>query len=729
MTRTRVWALAAALLTATPAAGQTPADWSAVPRAERVRRLRQRSWDVTARHTSAPISVDGRLDEDDWRAAAPVADFYQTGRNEGLPASERTEVRVLYDAERIYIGFRAWDSEPDRMRIRSVFRDESGGADELVAVMLDAYHGHRGAIQFVTNANGLMEDLLQTGESTTTRNHDWDTVWASQGRVLADGYEVEMAVPFTSLRFELPREGGDIVFGIGFKRNIPRRNEESVWPFVPNDSSWYRPAELGHLRGLSGVRPGRSIELRPYLLGTALSDIALQRPTQLARDAGVDGKWGVTTGLTADFTLNTDFAQEEADIQQVNLTRFSLFFPEKRQFFLEGQQAFRFGVPREADLIFTRRIGLSAEGTPLPLLGGARLSGRQGRTGLGAMSLQVGDPGGGDSRNYTVVRVKQDVLTRSSVGAVFTNVQGAGSFNRVVGADASLYIHRLWFFDGWAARVNQDGAASSAAVYARSAYEADRRALSYTFLGIGDGFAPEVGYVRRPDSRQHTLAARWSPRPTSDAVRQYHLTGRLGYITDGRGLPETRHREGGLRADFESGDAVSLVFTNNLERLVRPFPLRRGVTIAPGAYRFNEIEAKFDSFRRRHLQLDATYTAGGFFGGHRDALLLAFNWRMSTMVGVTAGYSVNWVDLPQTSLTTHLLTSRLQLAFRNDAALLTLLQFNRDTGQFSANVRFNWIPKPGTDLFVVYNETDDTLGRWAPRTRSLAVKLNYLFAL
>ena len=705
-------------------------DLASLSRAERVKILRARTWEVKAARVSAPPQVDGKLDEADWARAEPITDFYQGQRNEGLPASERTAVRVLFDDAGIYVGFRAWDSEPEKMKIRAIFRDETGGADDLVSLMLDAYHGQRSAIQFVTNANGLMEDLLQTGESTATRNHDWDAVWFSQGRRLPDGFEVEVAIPFKSLRFEPPAGADEILMGIGFKRNIPRKNDEVVWPFVPNDSTWYRPSELGTLREVTNVKPGHNFEVRPYVLGGRIENYMADALDDTKREAGIDAKWSVTTGITADFTVNTDFAQEEADVQQVNLTRFSLFFPEKRQFFLEGQQAFRFGLPREADLIFTRRIGLSEAGEPIRLYGGARLSGRQGRTTIGAMNLQAAGDGRVPSENFTVLRVKQDVLARSSVGAMFSNVQGGGGFNRVAGADASFYVKRVWFFDGWAAHVSQSGGGPGAkGGYGRAVYEADRYASGYTFLGLGEHFNPGVGFVRRPNSLQPTAYARLRPRPTNSLVRQYHFTGRGVYITDTEAVVDTREREVEARADFETGDGASLAVTNQLEHLKEPFRLRPGVVIAPGTYTWNEAVVKWDSFRRRHLQLDASYTRGGFYDGTRDALSVAFNWRMTTPFGFSTNYSVNWVDLPQGSFTTHLVSSRIQLALRNNLALLALLQYNSDAKQVATNLRFNWIPTPGSDFFIVYNETDSTLGAWTPRNRSLTVKLNYLIAL
>ena len=540
-------------------------DQSASAAQSAVAALENRSWEIHAVRIDAPLDLDGRLDDEAWQRATPITEFYQRERNEGIPATEATEVRILYDGDNLYIGWRCFDSDPSRSTHRAIFRDESAGADDLVAIMLDAYHGHRSAVQFISNANGLVFELLQNGESESTRNSDYNTVWTSKGSRNDRGFDVEMVIPFKSLRFPRQPGGQEVVFGIGFKRNIPRKNEEVTWPFVSNDSSWYRPAELGHLRGLVDIQPGHNLEVRPYALGGGLRDGAANETTG-RRDAGFDVKWGVTTGLTADFTVNTDFAQEEADVQQVNFTRFSLFFPEKRQFFLEGQQMFQFGVPREADLTFTRRIGLSPEGTIVPITAGARVSGRQGRTSIGAMTIQTRDEGDIEGQNFSVLRVRRDILSRSSIGALFTNVQDAGSANRVIGADANIYFKRVWFAEGFVARTSETGLRARGAEYGRFAYSTDRREVSYRYLAVDDGFNPGVGFVRRPDSRSHSAQARWSPRPKSRLVRQYHATGTVGYITSHEQVLETRERSAQFTVDFETGDSVTMQTTDEIDK-------------------------------------------------------------------------------------------------------------------------------------------------------------------
>ena len=704
------------------------ADLSKLSREQRVQILRRRAWEVTASPVRGELRIDGRLDDASWADAVPASEFYQRERQEGLPATERTEVRVLFDTHNLYVGFRCFDSEPDRIKARAMFRDESGGADDLASIMLDAYNDHRSAIQLVTNANGLMEDLFQTGESTSTRNHNWDTVWNARGSRSQQGWEVEVVIPFKSLRFELPSDGDEVVFGIGFKRNIPRKNEEVYWPFVANDSSWYRPAELGHLRGLRRIAPGRSLEVRPYVLGGANYSRDL-KDTDGRADAGIDLKWGLTPGLTADFTVNTDFAQEEVDVQQINFTRFSLFFPEKRQFFLEGERMFQFGIPREADLVFTRRIGLSDRGEIIPVTAGARLSGRQGRYSIGAMNIQTEAERGYPTENFTVIRLRRDLLSRSSVGALFTNRDGGGRFNRVYGADMSFLFKQVWTLEGFLARMDdQTSAKGTHARYFHFGYETDRWGYNYAYGDFGENFRPGVGFVRRPDSRTNHSEVRYSPRPGWEQVRQFEFAASVDYITTQKNLLESRSRQARFRTEFESGDALLFTFENQLESIGAPFYLRPDVAIPAGAYRFSTLESRFETFRRRHARLTLTYATGGFWSGGRDRLAAEAGYRINRNFDLSGRYEVNWVDLPEGDFTTHLASTRFQLVLRNDLAVNTLFQYNNDTRLLSGHVRLYWIIKPGSEFFIVYNETDELGGGFGVKNRSLAVKMNYLFA-
>ena len=543
-------------------------------REERIRELRARVWEVWVTPLDGELVIDGQIDEPAWEHAEPISEFFQRERNEGLPASERTEVRILYDEYNLYLGFTCYDREMDRLMARALFRDESGSLDDLLVILIDPFNDHRSAYTFATNANGFQIDGLQTGEERSTLDGNWDTVWDAAGSRSPDRWEVEVVLPFKSLRFKPPPDGEEIVFGIGFKRNLRRRNEEDIWPFVSNDSSWYRPAELGHLRGLSQANPGRNVELRPYALGETKRSLELDSQDERG-EIGLDAKWGITPAMTADFTINTDFAQEEVDLQQINFTRFSLFFPEKRQFFLEGERMFQFGIRSEADLVFTRRLGLSSEGEVIPIVAGARLSGREGHYTIGAMNIQTNNFSEVPSENFTVLRLRRDMLNRSTIGALFTNRQGGGEHNRLYGADMNLLLGDAWKLEGFFARIDDSEEDEGVdAAYLRFGYDTDRWGTSYRYLDLGENFRPGVGFVRRPNSVENFGDVRFSPRPNSDWIRQLHFAASLRYITDQARLLETRDRLGELTTAFESGDSLTLRYTNRFESITIPFELR-----------------------------------------------------------------------------------------------------------------------------------------------------------
>ena len=440
----------------------------------------------------------------------------------------------------------------------------------------------------------------------------------------------------------------------------------------------------------------------------------------------------MTTGLTADFTVNTDFAQEEVDVQQINLTRFSLFFPEKRQIFLESQRSFLFGVPKEADLIFTRRIGLSETGGRIPILAGGRLSGRQGAYTVGVMNLQTDGVADFDiaRENFSVVRLRRDIFTRSNIGVLFTNRQGGGTFNRVYGADLNLYLGQRWSLESYFAAVDEpETSTGTTSAYAKLEYRADRYGAIYRYLDIGESFEPGVGFVRRPNSRQNQAQLRFSPRPAAQLIRQLHFTGTFDYIPNQQGVLETRRTIGEFKTTFESGHEASVSYTDSYEFLEAPFQLRPDVAIAPGAYDFSTVDLSFNTFSRSHRRFSASYSTGGFWDGDRDAVTVGGAYRVNKHLDVSGDYQVNWVRLPEATFTTQLVATRVQVAFTTEVILMSLFQYNHDTRQLSSNVRFNWIPKPGSDFFIVYNELDEVLGGFGMRNRSLSVKFNYLFAL
>ncbi len=732
----------AARLPAPPATSPSAAELRRMTREERVQALNARTWELHAERVREPIEMDGWLDEAAWERARPIGDFYEGETDEGLPSTERTIVRVVYDGENLYFGLFCTvgehadeghrsphaDREAEDSRPRTMFRDENIGSDDAVGIMLDAYNDQRSAIFLATNANGILFDMSQNGQGPRTRNLDWDTVWESRGQTVPGGWTAEVRIPFKSLRFRRPLPGQPVVFGVGFKRNIPAKTEEVYWPFVSNDSTWYRPAELGKLRGLEGIQPGRNVEIRPYALGQ-LNGGGEWTGERGRTDGGLDVKWGVTPGLTADFTVNTDFAQEEVDDLQINFTRFSLRFPEKRQIFLEGQRNFSFGEHRDADIVFTRRIGLSDDGRAVPILGGTRLSGREGAYTLGLMGMATAATENQVGERFTVARVRRDIFSRSSIGAVFTDRSSDGAFNRVAGLDTSLHFRDAWTFEGvWARVFEETEQQSTGLASGRLSYEDDLLGGTVKFIEIGENFHPGIGYVRRTGLRKTFLSARVSPRPDVPWIRQFHLTANLNNTRNLENVLETRRANLNGRATFESGDGISFELTDQYEFTTYEYSIN-GVPIPAGEYPFRRLQVSLNTYYRRYASIRASYEFGGFWGGTRDLWTVGGNYRVNKNLGLRGNYAYNRIHLPGGDLDTHLVSTRVQLAFRNDLILLGLFQYNNATGDLASNIRFNWIPKPGTDFFLVYTELDEWSDLFFVRNRSLSVKLNYLFRI
>src|SRR5436190_795497 len=398
-----------------------------------------------------PIKIDGKLDEPEWSSAEAATDFRQETPTEGAPASEKTEVRVLCDDKNLYLGIRAFDAEPARINARELVRDSLFATDDTIAIVLDTYHDRRNAFRFVVNPLGTQQDALITDEGRDI-NLSWDGSWISAGRIDAKGYVVEIAIPLTTLRF---KEGIE-AWGLNVSRVIRRKNEENLWTSWQRSFGLERVSQAGDLDGVNEIRRRRLREIKPYASGEWREGVPLIGRNGL--DAGVRGnigievaKLGITPSLTAEFTVNPDFGQAEVDDQIVNLSRFSVFFPEKRDFFLENSGIFLFGRQGENQAFFTRRIGLTDRGQPVPIDYGVKVTGKIGPYNLGFLQVQTRKLGedstglGIPRQQFSVLRVKRDILKRSYIGAIFVNRQGAtavgeSNYNRVGGADAEFNL-------------------------------------------------------------------------------------------------------------------------------------------------------------------------------------------------------------------------------------------------------------------------------------------------
>jgi hypothetical protein len=685
---------------------------------------------VSAGRVGEPILIDGNLDDPAWALAAPAQDFIQTEPRQGEPASERTEVRFLYDQENLYVGAHLFDSAgPAGLVVNDVTRDFESGDSDYFNVLLDTFNDNRNGFMFGTNPHGAKRDG-QLGGDGAYPNFDWDGIWHVKVRITESGWQVEMAIPFKTLRFgEAPSQ----VWGLNFMRRIRRKNELVHWSPIPRPYIISRVSLAGELDGLEGVERGSNLYLKPYLSLPLLrrqdDDVDLQP------EAGLDVKYGLGGSLTLDLTVNTDFAQVEADEQQINLTRFSLFFPEKREFFLENASIFEFGRSLQGfgsfrrDLIpfFSRRIGIS-EGQLVPILGGGRLTGRAGRYTLGILSLQADAIVEEPTTNFSVVRVRRDILRNSDVGGIFVNKQAAGGdFNRTFGADLNLNFLSKLDFTTFILKTETPGVEGKDTAADFGVRWNDRRMdIQGEFLSIGENFNAEVGFVPRRGFRKSRSNFTWRIRPEKrlSQVREIRPQANIAYFTDQENVLETRNSQLGLAFQLHDGSTIFLAYEDRFERLDEPFFIRPEQSIPVGDYPYSGWSFFFSSDKSRTVGGEIRVNTGEFFDGEktsvRGELVLQPNYRFNAELS----WNHDKVSLPSGDFDTDLVAARLSYSFNTATFLNALIQYDSTLHEISSNIRFNFIYKPLSDFFLVYNERRASTGE--VRERALIAKLTYI---
>lgn len=684
-----------------------------------------------AQPTSRPPIIDGRLDDTAWQAAPAASDFRQKEPNEGQPASEATTVWILYDRSRLYIGVHLRDSQPDQIRASELRRDNSLGSDDSFSVLLDTFHDHRNAFLFRVNAHGTRFDAIVRNESQRL-DADWDEDWVAAATTTNEGWSVEIAIPLKILRFSPAQEQ---VWGLNFERLIRRKNESDYWANWDRNYAFTHVSQAGHLVGLKDIRQAERLRIRPYLVAGSEKLDAVSSPVgaRLLRDVGLDDvKLTVTPNLTADATVNPDFAQTEVDAQRVNLTRFSLFFPEKRQFFIEGADSLRMRIasnpfaPPSAELFHSRRIGLSASGLPIRILGGGKLTGKLRGFDIGVLNVQTAESGGRSGENLGVARVRKELLGRSYVGALMTSRQGGGEFNRLLGADAHFILRRYLTVTGMAARTfTKAGDQAQWLTHLAGRWETDRIEASASYLNVDPKFDPGLGFVQRRDRMMNAEVA-VKPRPGGTFVRQFELGPSITYHHDARGQLLTRELGLGIETAFQSGDQLEVSVSNDIERLLEPFEIGAGIRLSVGQYEWNQFRLEFRSFRGRNVSGSATMEVGDFYTGTKRSLEMSGDIRRGAHVSVGPSYEVNDVNLREGSFQTHLLGLKANVSFSTNLLTSAYLQYNSSGDLAAVQLRLNYIFRTIDNFYVVYNETRWTGGRFADRAnRSVVMKVTY----
>ena len=703
---------------------------------------------VRATRIETPLRVDGRLDEAVFQTVPAISGFVQTLPDPGAASTERTEAWVLYDDRHLYVVCRCWDSAPpDEWVANDMRRDSQRLRDnDNFGVSLDTYHDRRNAFVFYTTPLGALTDQTYTDEGNP--NRDWNQIWDVRTGRFEGGWTAEIAIPFKSLRYG---PGRSQTWGIQIRRGIRRKNEWTHLTVLPPASggsqAWFRISGSATLVGLEVPPASRNLEVKPYVSARTTTDRLASPPVTNDGDADVGGdfKYGITPNLTADFTYNTDFAQVEVDEQQVNLTRFALSLPEKRDFFLEGRGIFEFGRGVATGggsagdsvaptLFYSRRIGLN-RGRVIPIDVGGRMTGRAGKFSLGLLDIRTGDEQvtATPVTNFAVVRVKRDILRRSNIGAIFTNRSesetGLGS-NQTYGADAAFGFYQDLSLDGYFARTSTPGVDGDDLSYqGRINYNGDRYGARAEYLRIGDHFNPEVGLVRRDDLARSFGSARFSPRPQNiDWVRQFRWQADVEYLENGAGQLETRNLRGIFNVEMETSDEAGFEATRNYEMLLAPFQVAPGVFVPPGSYDFTDARIRYLMGNQRPVSGELSLQSGGFYDGTLTVIGYT-NARVSVteQLSVEPAISINLIDLPSGSFTTQVLRARTDYAFSPRMFASGLVQYSSNDSVFSTNLRFRWEYRPGSEFFLVYTDERDTRGRGtALRNRAVVAKINRL---
>jgi hypothetical protein len=714
-----------------------------------------------AAHADQPIRVDGRFDEAFWSRARPLSGFVQSEPREGQPSSERTEVRIAYDADNLYVAAYLYDSDPSAIVVNDIRKDFVADNQDVFSLILDTFADRRNGYVFMTNAGGARADQQSANEGREV-NTSWDAAWSVKTQRMPDGWTAELAIPFRSLRFSKGgasdnvaangngEQAAGMLWGINFSRRIRRRNEISYWAPVPRSYALTRASLAGSLSGLPQTAGGRDLRVKPYAAARTVRETG-GSAFQGNGDAGVDIKLGVTAGLTLDLTANPDFAQVEADEQQVNLTQFSQFFPEKREFFLENSGVFYVGDAARANrvfapptpdedllLFFSRRIGLTDSGREIPIAGGARLTGRAGGFLIGALNAQTQSTDEESANNYTVLRLRRNVFQSSDVGAIFMMRQSTDEgddYNRVAGADFNLRLPGETDWNSYLIGTSAPGSPDGNYAWRTSLnHEGNFFHGKAGYMTIGDGFVNDLGYYRRTGIQKWLADAGLRPRLEAlrrQGIREMHPHITWDYVTDLQGSLISKRLHNGYSFFLDNGGLIELSFNPRFEAIQTPLRLHpESGELQAGRYDWQEWMLLVNSDASRPVSLTLRATAGGLWSGSQKTVNSTLSVKPSYKLRVSLGIQRTDASMaaPVGDFVRTIWTTRANYSFSPDMFVDAFAQYDPDRNQFNTNVRFNLIHRPLSDLFVVFNEQRIT-GTDAPAPgRSFIVKFTRMVA-
>ena len=697
--------------------------------------------------------IDGHIINDPaWQSLPEVNTFIQKSPDEGEAVTEKTVVKVMYSTEVLYIAAVCYDDSPEKIVIVDTRRDAPLNNTDSFMFILDTFQDQQNGYVFGTNAGGIEYDAQVSkggeGMSISTRrqsvgtgdayNINWDAVWKVQTNIGDYGWSAEFAIPFKTLRYAKENEQE---WGINFQRVIAHKHEQVFWAPIPRQYNLNRLMYAGTITGIK-VPNVRTLKIMPYTLGSKNSVYSETEYSSTASDFGLDAKFGVTSSLILDLTYNTDFAQVEADEQQINLDRFSLFFPEKRGFFLENAGLFSIGENTfsgpDIEMFFSRRIGISPNGEPLPIVGGGRLTGTAGGFRIGALNMQtkaVNNVTDGD--NYSVLRIKKELPNRTSYGVIMTNRTGLGTdgnLNNSYAIDASLGVGEAIQFIGFAAKSDpdqdiQNGDTGTYAYLLESNRNTKTLTTQLRFTEVGDNFNPEIGYVKRQGYRKilFRILNRTRPKDTFGLLEiRPHISFWGYWKLDG--FLETARLHVDNHWEFRNGYRIDTAINFLNEGVVDTFEIAAGVMVPSGRYDHKEIQIRSNTNLTKPFNIIMVNKIGGFFGGYRQNVDLTIGNRFGNRFTSEIISKYNDVHLPGGNFITHLIRTRLTYAFSPKIYIQFLIQYNNQSDEWSINSRFIWQKSAATGLYLVFNQTQDYDGIPIDyKTTSMVFKYSYLF--
>ena len=714
-----------------------------------VNRLAPDNVTVRAFRVPSPLRIDGRLEEDAYRNIEPISGFIQQEPDEGQPATEKTEAWILFDEVNLYICARNWDSHPER-EIANELRRDNGNilGNENLTFAIDTLHDRRNGYVFQTNALGALRDMAVTDDQ---QNQAWNGIWNVKTARFENGWTVEVAIPFKTLRYS---GSGPQTWGINLRRLVKWKNEFSYLSLVPaalGTGGISRMASAATVVGIETPAQSKNVELKPYAVASLTTDRSGASPfdNRGQANAGLDFKYGLTRSLIVDATYRTDFAQVEEDVQQVNLTRFSVFFPEKRDFFLEGQGIFDFGGVQAGNspgdvplLFFSRQIGLS-QGQAVPVVGGVRLTGRAGAYSIGALNIQTeAKPSARAlSTNFSALRLKRNLLRRSNVGMLATrrgpavgSIGGSTDASYTTGVDATMLFYKSINVTSYYALTSTptpSGASVTGSSYrGRFEYNADRYGASAEHMLIDADFRPEVGYVRRTDIRRSFGQIRFSPRPRrSRLIRKYTFQGSFDYVTDAPAAElQSKEASALFRMEFQSSDQFSTEYSHEYELLPLRFTIAPGVIVPAGGYSYSTTRVTYSLGQQRKLSGRLSTSTGSLYDGTKSDVSFSGRWGVLPQFSLEPSVTLAWGSLPYGDFTARLIGSRFTLTPSARMQISSLVQFNVAGKTVTSSARLRWEYTGGSDLFIVYSDGRDTHNVGFPGllNRTFAIKATRL---